>query len=366
MRLVLATAFALSLAASGARAARLKDIVDVEGFRPNQLVGVGLVVGLSQTGDDMGSLSTMQPLATLMRHLGVVIDPTVIRTRDTALVMVTADLPPFGRPGMAIDVTVSAAGTARSLQGGTLLATALKGADRQTYALAQGPLTVGGYEITGFSGSSSRKNQVTVGRIPSGGRVEREAPAELPKEEVVLLLRDPDFTTAARVAQAVAPVVGDDGSVKLRNPATVVVTPGSSLRGKMVEFIATLESLEATPDVPARVVIDERSGTVVVGASVTLGAAAVAHGGLTVDVREKQEVSQPNQFAPPGAQTVVVPQTQVKIEEKGGPMQAIGPATTVADVAAALNALGVKPRELVTILQALKAAGALHAELQVL
>lgn len=360
---VLAAAFAF-LASADARAARLKDLVDVEGFRPNQLVGVGLVVGLAGTGDDIGSLSTTQPLAALMRHLGVVIDATQIRARDTALVMVTADLPPFGRAGMSVDVTVSAVGTSRSLQGGTLLATALKGADRQTYALAQGSLVLGGFEASGASGTSTRKNHVTAGRIPSGGRIEREAPAELPREEVVLLLRDPDFTTATRVAQAVAPAVGEGGAVKLRDPATVIVTPGTSSRGHMVEFIATLEALEAIPDVAARVVIDERTGTVVVGAAATLGAAAIAHGGITVEVRERSEVSQPNQFG--AGQTVVTPRTDVKVEEKAGPVHVMSAASTVGDVAAALNALGVKPRELVTILQALKAAGALHAEITVL
>ena len=360
-------ALALLLAATplAARAHRLKDLVDVEGFRPNQLTGVGLVVGLDGTGDDPSSFSTRRPLATLLRHLGATIDPIEIKARNTALVLVTADLPPFARPGMSLDVTVSSLGTARSLLGGTLIATGLKGADRETYALAQGPLTVGGFAVDAASGTSARKNHVTVARIPGGGRIEREAPGALPDREVVLLLRSPDFTTASRIAAAIDASLGG-GAARVRDPAAVLVAVAPAWRGRVVDLVARLEAIEASPDAPARVVIDERTGTVVVGSAVTLGAAAVASGGITVQVSERRTVSQPVAPLSPEARTVTVPESAVEVQEKEGQLHPLAGAATVGDVAAALNALGIKPRELVAILQALKAAGALRAEIVVL
>jgi flagellar P-ring protein precursor FlgI len=340
-------------------------LADVVGFRTNAIVGVGLVVGLNGTGDDASSFLTRRPLAALLKHLGSVIDPNDIKARNVAIVMVTANLPPFARPGMAIDVVVSSAGTAKSLQGGTLIETALKGPDHATYALAQGALALGGFTAQGGSGSTSAKNHATVGRIPGGGMVEREAPAALPDGQVVLLLHDPDFTTASRIAAAVNKALGD-GTAEVRDPAAVRVAIGGKWKARVVDFVARLEAIEAAPDAPARVVIDERTGTVVVGATVALGPASVAHGGLSVKVAEHAAVSQPNALAP-RAQTVVTPESELAVDEGAGKLQPIlKEAATVADVAAALNALGVKPRDLVAIFQALKAAGALRAAIEVL
>jgi flagellar P-ring protein precursor FlgI len=356
-------ALALTLTAGTAHAARLKELVDVEGFRPNHLVGLGLVVGLAGTGDDASSVATRRPLAAMLKHLGTLIDPNDLKSKNVAVVTVTAELPPFARPGMPLDVTVSSMGNAKSLAGGTLVETQLRGVDGGTYALAQGSLTLGGFAVEGGSGSTQRKNHVTAGHIPGGGVVEREAPGGLPSEQVTLLLREPDFTTAARIAAAINATFGHGSRV--RDPGSVVVDVAGSWRGRTVELVARLESIEAEPDAPGRVIIDERTGTIVVGLNVTLRAAAIAHGGINIKVQERREVSQPAPLSP-GGQTVTTPASEVEVEEKGGQLAPIAGAATVGEVAAALNALGVKPRDLVPIFQALKAAGALHAEIQVL
>jgi flagellar P-ring protein precursor FlgI len=346
-----------------ARGARVKELADVAGFRPNQLVGMGLVVGLAGTGDDASSVVTRRELAAMTKRLGLAIDPADIKAKNIAAVTVTAELPPFARPGMSIDVTVSSMGSAKSLAGGTLLLTPLKGVDLGTYALAQGPLTVGGFAAEGGSGSSAKKNHVTVARVPSGARVEKEAPGVLARDEVVLMLRQPDFTTASRIAAAVNAALGD-GAARLRDPGAVVVPVSARWKGKVVDLVAQLEALEAAPDAPARVVIDERTGTIVVGQAVTLGPAAIAVGGITVEVKETPLVSQPGILARAG-ETVVTPQSELKVEEAPGDVKVLPAATTVADVARALNALGAKPRDLAAIFQALKDAWALRAELVV-
>lgn len=357
----------LTLANAGARdaaAARLKDLADVEGFRPNPLTGVGIVVGLDGTGDDASSFLARRPLATMLRNLGSNIEPGEIRARNVAVVMVTAKLPPYARPGVAIDVEVSSIGTAKSLSGGTLIATALKGLDRQVYAISQGQLTVGGFEVSSAaSGSRAKKNHVTVGRIPGGATVEREIPIEAPKEQITLHLREPDFTTATRIAEVVDRTLGEK-TAKVVDPGVVQVAITNDWTEKVMELVAKLEALEATPDAPARVIIDERTGTVVVGSGVTLGTASIAYGGLYVNVVERTGVSQPSAFAT--GQTTLAPETQISAVEEDRKMQVLDAATTVGDVAKALNALGVKPRDLLAIFQALKAAGALRAEIKVM
>ncbi len=350
--------------AGPASAVRLKELVDVEGFRGNHLVGVGLVVGLAGTGDPAGSAVARQPLSTLLRNLGTNLDPSDIRARNVAVVTVTAELPAFARPGGRVDVTVSSLGAARSLQGGTLIATALKGADRLVYAVAQGPLTTSGYHFESQNtGSFHRKNHVTVGRIPRGALVEREVKQTLPEETVVLNLKPPDFTTAQRIKDAIDAGLGSP-SASVRDPGVVEVKVGESWKSKVVGLVAKLEAIEATPDAPARVVIDERSGTIVLGGQVRLRPAAVAYGGLTVRVTERFGASQPNAFA--RGDTVVIPDTEIEVNEGSGDLAPIPEAPTLQDVASALNALKVKPRDLVAILQALKAAGALSAEIQTL
>ena len=365
MRVLTTIAFmGIWLAASSAQAARLKELVDVEGFRDNPLVGVGVVVGLRGTGDRPGTRALQQPLASLLRNLGLNIEPDQLRARNVAVVMVTGRLPPYARSGVRFDVAVSSIGTAKTLQGGTLVATALRGVDRQVYAIAQGQLAVGGYEARSeLSGSLHRKNHVTVARIPAGGTVERTVEQTLPTESLVLLLKEPDFTTAQRITDAINASLGEK-TASLRDPGAVQVAISDDWKERVVGLVATLEALEADPDAPARVVVDERTGTLVVGASVTLEPAAVAYGGLTVRITERFAVSQPRPFSE--GETIVIPDSAVEIDEQEGSLKSMDRAATLGDVASALNALGVTPRDLIAILQALKTAGALRAEIQTL
>jgi flagellar P-ring protein precursor FlgI len=276
-------------------------------------------------------------------------------------------LPAFSKPGAKIDVTVSSMGSAKSLAGGTLIATPLKGGDSKTYAVAQGSLSLGGFAVSGKSGSGTTKNHPTVGKIPSGGVLERAAPGTMPKGKVVLLLREADFTTATRTAKAINARMG----VKLatvRDAGTVEVKITPTWDKRVSSLVATLESVEVNPDTPARIVIDERTGTVVVGSHVTISEVAIAHGGITVRVKERQVVSQPDAGVLGGGngETEVVPETEVEVEEGEGQLHLIEDAANVGDVASALNSLGVKPRDLAAIFQALQAAGALRAEIKFL
>jgi flagellar P-ring protein precursor FlgI len=360
----LCLAAALLLLPCLASASRLKDMVNIEGHRSNPLTGFGIVVGLNGTGDDARSPVVRRSLAKMLKRLGVTVDANEIKAKNVAAVVVTAELPAFARAGGRMDVLVSSMGAAKSLEGGTLIATPLKGGNMQTYAIAQGPISTGGFAVQGGSGSSTRKNHVTVARMPGGAVLERDAPGLPPSGRIVLQLKQPDFTTATRIAESIDAALGA-GSARVRDPGAVTVMVTGKWRNQPVQLVAALEALEATPDAPARVVVDERTGTVVVGAGVTLGPAAIASGGLEVEISETQEVSQPADLSSTG-KTVAVPKTQIKVEEKGGSLHMVGGAATVADVASALNALGVKPRDLVAILQALKAAGALTAEIQLL
>mgnify|MGYP002619635670 CR=1 FL=1 len=345
-------------------AARIKDLVTVEGHRENHLVGYGLVVGLQGTGDDFRSAPTRRALARMLNHLGMQIDPDEIRARNVAAVVVTASLAPYARAGSSLDVTVSSVGNALSLAGGTLVATPLKGADLRTYALAQGSLSTGGFAVAGRSGTSQRKNHSNAARVPNGAVVERDGPASMPKGRVVLLLKTADFTTAERITSAIAARLGEPVATT-RDAGTVVVSVSSRWKDKVPALIAEIEGIDVTADQRAKIVIDERSGTIVVGGDVRLGPAAVAYGGLEVRITEQRAVFQPT--APfGGGDTAVVPDTDVIVEEGEGSLVSVGPASSVTEVAAALNRLGVKPRDLIAILQALEAAGALHAEIQVL
>jgi len=356
----------LLLGISGeASASRLKELVTIEGHRSNALTGFGIVVGLNGTGDDARSPVVRRSLAKMLKRLGVTVDAAEIKAKNVAAVVVTAELPAFARAGGRMDVLVSSMGSAKSLEGGTLLATPLKGANLETYALAQGPVSTGGFVVQGASGSQARKNHVTVARLPGGGAIERDAPGLAPRGRIVLQLKQPDFTTASRIAEAIDGALGA-GTAHVRDPGAVVVLVAGKWQSRPVQLVAALEALEAEPDAPARVVVDERTGTVVVGAHVSLGPAAIASGGLEVEISESQEVSQPSSVASEAGKTVVVPKTEIKVTEKADSLHMVAGAATVADVAASLNALGVKPRDLVSILQALKAAGALTAEIQLL
>ena len=354
----------LAAATTTARADRIKDLTTIAGVRDNHLTGFGLVVGLDGSGDDARQPTVASALTKMLKRLGLTIDPTQLKGKNVAAVMLTAELPAFAKPGMTFDVTISSMGNAKSLAGGTLLAAPLKGPDDRTWAIAQGALSVGGFIAEGASGSSSKKNHPTVGRLPGGATVEATAPTVMPEREVVLVLNQPDFTTATRMRDAITGELGNDVA-RVGDAATVVVQIPAGSRGQVPQLIARIESIEVDPDVRARVVVDEKTGTIVIGEKVSLRAAAITFGALTVEVDETAQVSQPGPLTK-GATTKVVPQSNVKVNEADQQIRLVKKAATVGDVAAALAALGAKPRDLVSILRALKAAGALRADLETL
>lgn len=355
----IATVLALAAPAS---ADRIKDLATVEGVRANHLTGFGLVIGLAGTGDDASSPIVRRSMAKLLSRLDIKISPDELKAKNVAAVIVTAELPPFARPGQALDVVVSSAGSAKSLAGGTLIETPLKGADQRTWALAQGPLAVGGFLAEAGAGSQ-RKNHVTVARLPGGALVEGDAPTVMPRKRLTLMLKQPDFTTATRIAVAIEDALGAGAAVP-RDAGSVDIAITATWRDKVPALIATIEALEVAPDAVAKVVVDERTGTVVLGGDVRLGPAAIAYGGLTVQIEEKPKVSQPNPLA--GGKTTTVPRSKVEVTETPGELHALAGAANVRDLASALNRLGVKPRDLIAILQALAAAGALRADIEVL
>ncbi len=342
---------------------RLKELIEVQGARDNALIGYGLVVGLTNTGDTEQVLFTMQSVAGLLGRLGVRIDPRDVRARNVAAVMVTAKLPTFSRTGSTLDVTVSAMGNARSLAGGTLLLTPLTGADGNVYAVGQGPVQVGGFDATAAL-ASIRKNTPTSGTIPQGATVERAVQPSLAGPSLVLRLRRPDFTNAARIADGIDAALGGK-SAKALDSAAVEVTVPEADKANPIGLIARLEAVEIDADVRAKIVISERTGTIVVGERVRLRPAAVAHGGLKVTIGTQLGVSQPGALAT-SAQTVVVPSQQADAQEGQRSAVKVPEATSVDDLVKALNAIGAAPRDLVAVLQALKLAGALEADLEVL
>jgi flagellar P-ring protein precursor FlgI len=362
-------ALMLIAAALPAQAARIKDIGRAAGVRGNQLVGYGLVVGLDRTGDTQRSAFTLQSLAAMLSRLGVRIDPKELVLRDVAAVMITATLPALVKPGTPIDVTVSAIGDARSLVGGTLVLTPLLAINGQTYAMAQGPLQVGGFGAVGRSGSRLTQNHLNVGRIPGGALVERAVPVELAAGGVLRIQLDrPDFATAKAITTAVeaasAALGGAAGMAKTIDAGVVEITVPAARQEAIADFIAEVEVLTVTPDFPAKVVINGRTGTVVMGEDVQIGAVAVSHGPLTIEVREAPVVSQPAPLA--GGQTAVAPRSAVSAATGKPKLELVAPGTTLQAVVRSLNALGASPRDLVEILQAMHTAGAIHAELVVL
>jgi len=359
-------AAALALLALGtplaARAARVKELADVVGVRENALYGYGLVVGLAGTGDTERVLFTSQSVAGMLGRMGIRIDPRDVRSRNVAAVMVTARLPPFARPGGRIDVSVASMGNARSIAGGVLLVTPLAGGDGQIYALAQGPVNVGGFEA-GTGQASIRKNTPTSGRVPGGATVERAVENSLGQGPLVLALHRPDLTTASRIATAVNAKLGA-GTAKATDPAGVELTVPDARKEDLVGFLAEVEVLELEADGRARVVVSERTGTVVAGEGVRIRPVTVAHGGLSVRVQRQPVVSQPAPFGQ--GQTVSGSVDRTSAEEGGATAVALPATATVEDLARALNLLGAGPRDLIAILQAVKAAGALDAEIEVL
>jgi len=344
--------------------ARLKDLVALQGISSSPLVGYGLVVGLNKTGDKRQTIFSTQTLANLLSRLGVNVDGEAIKVENIAAVLVTADLPPFARAGARLDVTASSVGDARSLQGGTLLATPLKGPNGEIVALAQGSLSVGGFG-GGSGGTSVSVNHLTVGRVPSGAIVQSVAPATMPRgEDLTLALRDPDYVTASRIARAINDDLKTD-IARVLDPGSVSVRVPADRRDSVPELMARMENLTVEVDTIARVVIAERTGTVVVGGNVRLGPAAVAHGNLSVRISTQYSVSQPNPLST-GAQTTVVPNQRVDVREGTSRLVTLPDGVTLDAVASALNALGASPRDIIAIMQALKAAGALRAEIVVL
>jgi flagellar P-ring protein precursor FlgI len=346
-----------------ARADRVRDLCDIVGARDNQLVGYGVVTGLNGTGDDITVPFAKQSLKALLRRLGVQVDEQQVRLKNVAAVIVTGTIPAFARSGGRLDVTVSSIGNARSIAGGVLVQSPLRGADRRTYAVAQGPLVVGGFSASGSSGSSVQSNSTTTGRVPNGALVEREIPMSPNQNgKLILSLRSPDFSTASKLAEAVVKDLGA-GSARALDGGAVEVKPPSSYKDRWVELIAHLGELDVMPTENARVVINERTGTIVVGGDVRLSPVAIAQGGITITVQESKDVSQPNSFSGVGSKTAVVDHSEVTADEKQpGGLAYLEGATTLADVAKALSAFGVSPRDLASIMQALKGAGALRAE----
>jgi flagellar P-ring protein FlgI len=350
------------LGSQPARADKLRDLCEVVGARDNQLVGYGVATGLNGTGDDVSAPFASQSLRALLRRLGVQVDSRQLRLRNVAAVVVTATIPPFARNGTRLDVVVSSIGNARSLRGGVLVQTPLRGADRKTYAVAQGPLVVGGFSASGGSGSSMQENTTTTARVPAGALVEREIPTTfVQKDRVMLSLRAPEFATASRIAEAIDKALGK-GSAQALDAGAVQVTVPKKLRSSPVTLVAQLGDVEVEPVSQARVVINERTGTIVMGGDVRLAPVAVAQGGISITVKETPQVSQPNNFLG-GGDTKVVPRTEIESTERVPPaMTYVDGAASLAQVAQALSTFGVSPRELASILQALRAAGALRAE----
>jgi len=363
-RLGLALAALATAPLSAQSSARIKDVVALQGSASTPLIGYGLVVGLNKTGDRRQTVFSRQTLVNMLERLGVSVPAQQVNIENVAAVLVTADLPAYARPGARIDVTASSVGDARSLQGGTLLATPLRGPEGQVYAVAQGPLSIGGFG-GGGAGNSVQVNHLTVGRVPSGAMVQVGSTAALPETGVLsLALREPDFLSASRVARTVNGELGE-GSARVADPGTVLVRVPAEYRDAVSELMARIETLPVDTDAPARVVINERSGTVVVGGAVRLGSAAVAHGNLAVRITTEFDVSQPGPFAYRG-DTAVVPRVGVDVREQQARLVTLHEGTTLDAVVSALNGLGATPRDIIAIMQALKAAGALKAEIVIL
>jgi flagellar P-ring protein precursor FlgI len=344
------------------RADRLKDVANVLGARPNQLVGYGIVVGLNNTGDGRKAEFTLQSVAAMLRRLGVRVEADKIQVKNAAAVMVTAELPAFVRPGQRIDVLVSSLGDAKSLRGGTLIQTPLVGADRRVYAVAQGAISVGGFSADG-KGSSKTQGHPTVGRVPSGALVEAEVRTNISSSGFVqLALKTADPMTAQRLVEAINGKLGSQAATAVDPGLVSIKLPEKS--GSVVQLLSEIGDLNIPTDGPAKVIINERTGTVVVGAAVQLRPAAIAHGGLTVEIKETTTISQPTTPFTKG-ETVVTDQTTVTAQNATGELHLVPGAATVGDLVNALNALGVRPSDLIVIFQALAAAGALSADVEV-
>lgn len=365
MFLIVLWSYLIAMSSMAHAESRIKDIVTFEGVRENMLMGYGLVVGLNGTGDKLkNSAFTEQSLIAFLERQGVNTRGTELKTQNVAAVTVTATLPAFARTGGKVDIAVSAMGDAKNLAGGTLLATPLYGADGEVYAVAQGAVAIGGFKAQGEA-TTVTKGVPTSGFIASGGIVERETEFVLNKmQEMKLSLRNPDISTAQKISEVINEHIGPS-IANVSDPGTVVLAVPDMYRNNVTQLLADIEKLPVETDQVAKIVIDEASGTIVMGENVNIDTVAVAQGNLVVKVEEKPQVSQPAPFAPESAQTVVTPQTEVTVNEKpGSKMAVLKRGASLKDLVAGLNALGVSPRDLITILQTIKAAGALQAEIR--
>ena len=362
---VLAVVMALCVPVCAGATSRIKDLANIEGVRQNQLIGYGLVVGLNGTGDTLNNIPfTKQSLTAMLERLGVNIRGQTLRTGNVAAVMVTANLPPFGTQGTRIDVTVSALGDSKSLQGGVLLVTPLLGADGNVYAVGQGSVAIGGFQAEGEAAKIVR-GVPTVGRIANGALIEREIDFNLNKQsQLRIALRNPDFTTAKRIAAAINDFIGAPTAEPL-DPATVGITIPPTYRGNVISLLTDIEQLQVEPDLPAKIVIDERSGIIVIGRDVRVSMVAVAQGNLTVTISEAPQVSQPLPFSRNGS-TRVVPRTSIGVQEDGKKLALVKEGVSLQQLVDGLNALGIGPRDLIAILQAIKASGAIQADIEVM
>lgn len=350
--------------AAASPATRLKDLVSLEGVRDNQLMGYGLVVGLNGTGDRRQTVFSAQSLTNLLQRMGVSVPSSAIRVNNTAAVMVTATLPPFAQPGVKIDVTAAAIGDASNLQGGLLLLTSLRGVNGEVYAVAQGPVVTGGF-IASRGGSSQTLNHPTVGRTPNGATVEKVAPSIAPTSTVRLQLRQADFTTAARIVDVLNKrfATGGQGVAKAENSGLITVNLPAKFSANPIGFVAELEALTVTADLPARVVINERTGTIIIGKDVRVSPVAIMHGNLTIEIETSYAVSQPQPFS--SGTTSVVPQVGVGVKEEKARNVVLKEGATVEELVRALMSIGSTPRDVIAILQSLKSAGALSADVEV-
>jgi flagellar P-ring protein FlgI len=358
-------ALALALSATSATAtSRIKDLANIEGVRQNQLIGYGLVVGLNGTGDTLNNIPfTKQSLQAMLERMGVNIRGATIRTGNVAAVMVTGNLPPFGTQGTRMDVTVSSLGDSKNLQGGTLLVTPLLGADGNVYAVAQGSVAIGGFQAEGEAAKIVR-GVPTVGRIANGAIIEREIEFALNRlPNVRLALRNADFTTAKRIAAAVNDYLGTKTAEPI-DPSTVQLAIPPEFKGNVVAFLTEIEQLQVEPDLAAKIVIDERSGIIVMGRDVRVATVAVAQGNLTVTISESPQVSQPNPLS--RGRTVVTPNSRVGVTEDGKKFALVKDGVSLQQLVDGLNGLGIGPRDLIGILQAIKAAGAIQADIEVM
>lgn len=343
-------------------AERIKDIASFEGVRENQLMGYGLVIGLDGSGDK--GQAAVQSIVNMLHRMGLTLDPGDIKSKSIASVIITATLPPFAKPGTKVDALISSIGDAKSLQGGTLLLTPLKGPDGKVYALAQGPVSIGGFSAEGEA-ASLQKNHPTAGKIPSGATIEKEPVFTLGNgDEIRLFLHRSDFVTAEAIANRINESFKSTYAFPV-DPSSVRLTVPPEYKNNMVGLITTVEKLNVQVDMAARIIINERTGTIVIGDNVTISPVAIAHGSLAIEIKEEPRVSQPAPFAPESAETTVLPRTGIAVDEQRGSLVKVS-GVTLGEIVRALNALGVTPRDLISILQALKASGALRAELEII